>query len=298
MDDPIANSTEAQEFRKAVHEDDMMSAYIAFEYNNSSDGLKKYYGEYLISLEGSKLVELINNGTNDSVKAWMLQVLLVYANQSLIDEVFEETKPSKDILEGVAWSGHLVCMPQRFTYFLGKIDDKQGQKEAIKIGVYVLFNNNKTECFDPLLSALKEGTFMNTDLENIAILKAVREASAHQDDRILPAKRFFDHPVISSEDYSNALYVSYNWGGQAKELFYWLLPRADRQDLEAVKRVRSFSNWPLEFQQAVNQVFQTVGIDARPGITHRRKVAIMEEALDDYIPKDLRNIINGYHLEW
>ena len=145
-------------------------------------------------------------------------------------------KPSNDLLRDVAYSADLACMPQRFTYLLKKIDNKEDQELAVRSGVDALFDKNKTECLDPLLSALNEGTFLSKDLENIAIRQAFRSASSYTDDRALLAKRFFDHPAISAKDYSDALYDSYRNGGKTKELFYWLLARADRQDLEAVKK--------------------------------------------------------------
>ena len=64
-------------------------------------------------------------------------------------------------------------------------------------------------------------------------------------------------------DYSDALYCSYDFGGQAKEFFYWLLNRADRQDLEAAKSDWKFSKEEPEFRQAVNQASQIVGPVAR-----------------------------------
>ena len=95
-----------------------------------------------------------------------------------------------------------------------------------------LFDRNKTEYFDPLLSAIKKGTFLSQDLENVAILHAFLTSSKYTDDRSLFTKRFFNHPAVSSEYYSVALYRSYNNGDQNKELFHWLLERADCQDLE------------------------------------------------------------------
>ena len=68
-------------------------------------------------------------------------------------------------------------MPQRFTYLLKKIDNKEDQEEAVNNGVNALFDENKTECLDPLLSALNEGTFLNEDLENIAIRRLSGVAS-------------------------------------------------------------------------------------------------------------------------
>ena len=107
----------------------------------------------------------------------MLQVILVHADQQLIDKVFGMVKPSNNLLRDVAASADLACIPQRFTYLLNKIDDKEDQERAVEYGVFALFSENKTECLDPLLTALNEGTFLSKDLENIAIRKAFWAAS-------------------------------------------------------------------------------------------------------------------------
>ena len=62
VEDPIASSPEAQSFREAVQRGDMEAAKNVFDSGN--DELKKYCGEYLVSLGSSRLVELIN-GAND-----------------------------------------------------------------------------------------------------------------------------------------------------------------------------------------------------------------------------------------
>ena len=117
---------------------------------------------------------------------------------------------------------------------------------------------------------------------------------SYKDDRALLAKRFFDHPAISAKDYSDALYNSYEYGGQTKELFYWLLARADRQDLEAVKKDDEFSKHEPEFQQAVNDRWKAVGSETRKEIGREERIALMKEALDNVIPKDLLNLIAEY----
>ena len=72
------------------------------------------------------------------------------------------------------------------------------------------FTRKRTECLDPLLTALNEGTFLSEDLENIAIRDAFCEATHYDDGREFFAKRYFDHPAISAKNYSDALYDSYN----------------------------------------------------------------------------------------
>jgi hypothetical protein len=43
------------------------------------------------------------------------------------------------------------------------------------------------------------------------------------------------------------------------EAFKWLLDRADRQDLEDIRRAGSFSTEPLEFQEAINKAWEAAG---------------------------------------
>ena len=133
----------------------------------------------------------------------------MHAAQPLIDEVFSAIRPSNGLLKRVAYSTYLACMPQGFTYLLGKITDKGDQRKAVENGVEALIKEGKAKCLDPLLSALKKGKFMNKDLENIAIRKTFKTASYFEDDGAPSAKRFFDYPVISASDCSNALYASY-----------------------------------------------------------------------------------------
>ena len=47
-------------------------------------------------------------------------------------------KSSNWVLEKVAGSADLACMPQRFIYFLSKINYRDDQEEAVENGVYAL----------------------------------------------------------------------------------------------------------------------------------------------------------------
>ena len=184
----------------------------------------------------------------------------------------------------------LVCMPQNYICVLRKITIEWAQEFVVKMGVNALFYKNKTEYLDPLLSALKEGTFLSTDLVNIAIRSAFWYAPSYQDNRSFLAKRFFDHPAVSAVYYSEALHCSYKLS--TKELFYWLLTRADHQDLEVVKGDVHFSAQEPEFQQAVDKALRKVDPDPRDSITLRRIETT--EALKDILPKDLVNVIGEY----
>ena len=71
-------------------------------------------------------------------------------------------------------SADLACMPQRFTYLLEKIDNKKDQEKAVRNGVDALFRKSKTECLDPLLSALNEGTFLRKIWKMLQSVKLFR----------------------------------------------------------------------------------------------------------------------------
>ena len=151
---------------------------------------------------------------------------------------------------------------------------------------------DRTECLDPLLTALSKGTFLSENLENVAIRGAFWIITSYcEDSRTLFVTRFFDHPAISAESYSDALYLSYKHGSQAKESFKWLVARADHQDLKVVKGKESFARMRSDFQEAVNQ---TVGIESRHKLRRPERVTAAKEASKEYFPNDLVNLIGEY----
>lgn len=294
LEDPIASSYEAQRFREAVQSNDIDVASNIFSQGN--DEQRNYCVKHMIGLGSYRLVNLINY-TREFYKQWILRVLLVHADQQLLDKVFSSLKPSADLLARVSGSADLACLPQRFIYLISKIDDKEGQRWIVEKGVHALVHANKAACFDSLLSALEDDISLSTDLVDIAIRNVFITASGYQDSRTFYAKRFFGHPTISTDDYSGALYRSYDYWGQTGGLFHWLLMEADLQDLRVVKKNDGFYRKPPDFQDAVNQALQAVGPDSRPGITHQRRVAAMKEALDENIPAILLTLIGDY-IEW
>ena len=134
---------------------------------------------------------------------------------------------------------------------------------------------------------------MSSDLENIAIREAFKWSASYQDDRSLLAKRYFDHHTISAEDYSMALRRSYYNGGETKELFYWLLERADCQDLKTVKEIYIiYPEWGGKFQDAIKKALKKVGVDDRIGIRERR--AAIKGIASEHFPTDLAGLIAEY----
>ena len=92
------------------------------------------------------------------------------------------------------------------------------------------------------------------------------------------------------------MYDSYKFGSQAKELFNWLLPRADRQDLEAVKEDENFSNMQSEFHKAVYQASQVPSTETRHEAGYKRRVAVIEETLPDILERPSEII--GEYIKW
>lgn len=238
QEDAIASRPESRALREVVNRGDMEAVFNVLKSGN--DELQNYCVKYLISLGSSGLVKVIKSAS-PYIKTRMLRVLVVHADQSLISKVFAEIKPTEDILCGVANNVDLTCMPDKFLHFLGTITDKETQENTLKNGLGALILANKTECIDTLIFALENETSLSVDLMNVAIHHAVLNASHSKDGRMLRPKRFFDHPAVSVDDYSDALYHFYKSEDPKNELFYWLLARADRQDLERVKK----ENWFL-----------------------------------------------------
>lgn len=292
MIDPIANSLESQHFVRAVHRSDAKIAFLVFE--GSDYEIRKYCAEHLVSLKSAKFVELINDA-NSRGEAWLLRLLLVHADRSLVDEVFDVIKPSNWVLSGVAFSADLACMPERFTYLLKKINSKENQNVAVRNGIFELIDENRTECLDPFLIALGKGTFLSNNLENVAIRQIFLSASRKNDDRVLLATRFFNHPAISAKSYSTALCLSQQSGGKTKILFLWLLTRADCQDLRQFMKSRHFSKYPAEFQQAMIEREKVIGTKTRHEMWYEEGVALMKKTLEGDIPTVLVDLIAGYY---
>ena len=282
---PLASDPDVVDFIEALQSGNMMVAHEMFK--AGCDELTDYYTKYLVSLEGSKLIEL-TSGVGDNM--WILQIILVHARRPIIDRVLGALNASNESLREVARSADLACSPLRFVYFLGRIDDKENQVGAVENGIRALVDGNKTECLDPLLTALGKGTFLSADLDDVAICQAFISASDFHD-RIFLANRFFDYPIVTANEYSRALYNSYHHGGKTKQLFHWLLENADKQDLEIIKNNAGFYRGAFEFQEAVNK---TAGVKSRHEPRRQKRVAAAKEALDIAIQNDPFSIIAGY----
>jgi len=301
---PIASSLEARRFREAV--DDGVLGRAQHVLKLGTDELRSYCGQYLVSLPVDKLVGFVCTPRKGLDKYWLVGMICVHADQPLLDTVFEELESSDNFtlsdsfLEYVAGSPAIVASkPERLAYVLNKLSTGESQGDATRFAVDEMIEGNKFDAFDSLLSTIEQGTFENQDLRSVAIGAAFWKASEYGDDRALPAKFFFDHPAVSSKNYSLALYRSYGIEDQNQELFNWLLEAADREDLGAAMKDDRFStDSSAKFQQAVKGALQKVGFDTRHGITRRKGVPAIKDALDHSLPKVLIDLITGYYLLW
>ena len=267
---PIKDSRGVKAFKEAMEKynvgDNIENAYNI--YRRGDEELKKHCAEHLISLGSPRLTRRINHAKEEYFKRWLLEVPLVHADQTFLNELFKELNPSDDLLLGVAYSPDLACRPPRFSYLLNKVS-LQGL--AVRNAVFGLFLEKKSECFDALLSELKKNNdiFVYKYLEKIAIRTAFKEASYRWDDKIEFIKRYFNHPAISIEDYSDALYDSYGRHGGGDSIFDQLLAGANSQVLKMVQNDGRFSKHE-GFKKAINGRLKEIDSGPESEIARRK----------------------------
>ena len=119
MIDPIANNPEGKRFKKAVQIGDIYAMRKVFD--RGDDGVRKCYVQYLVNLGNVRFVALIRSTCEVDEQAWLLQIILVHADQSFIESVFTILDPQNYLLVKIAYSAELACVPQGFIYLLSKI---------------------------------------------------------------------------------------------------------------------------------------------------------------------------------
>ena len=146
-----------------------------------------------------------------------------------------------------------------------------------------MFNANKTERINSMLSALERST-LDQEVKDMAINHAFVEAfRCATDNRASLAKDYFDHPAVLADDYSNALYRSYKKRGFKSKLFKWLLEKADLGDLEAVKNEEKWEYMPKKFKVAIDKALKTVEPGRTRAIPHDIRAA--EKAFEKRVQK-------------
>ena len=285
MENPMsftADSSKAQRFRNAIRRSDLYTAKRIFD--RDDDGQKKYYGEYLISLGSEALIGMINVAEGEH-KAWLLGIILLYAERELLCQVLESVQLADEDLECLGYNLDLTCKIDKFIYFLTGISDIYSSGTLVGFAVRALFEANKTESFDSLLRALEDETSLDQMLQYCAIRATVMFASPFTDDnRMSYVQRFHDHPEVHAGAYSDALYRSYKGERYKNALFHLLLDKADLEDLQQARDAPNFPKRSVEFQTLIIDALNTLNLDNETRHErwyNRRRVAIGEALLED-----------------
>lgn len=167
--------------------------------------------------------------------------------------------PSQDDLIEAASSLESMCSPNDLLKLIDKVEKQEDQEKAIKKGVVNLFIDERTDCIEPLLTAL-EGNESFKHLKDIAIKAAIKGGSYYGNKSIVD--RFHDHPAVTSEDYAQGLIYSGEESTQ-DPVFNFLLGEADQGDLNAVKMHNQHEHKSGEFKKKIEDAL----LIAKPGGT-------------------------------
>ena len=226
--------------------------------------------EYAIETKDSDfIVNFIKQ--SERIDEWAVVALYMKGSKETREKVFGEIGFGQITLKVAAESSELMCSPEKLFDLLGRIKTSEGQEDAIDGGIWVLFKEKRTDCFDSLLAALKGKEFLNKHLEEVAIREAFEAGVYHHDD--MWVERFFDHPAVTSEVYVHGLVCSGDDNAQ-DPVFKWLLAEADRADLQTIQSDEYYADRNTEFHDAVEQALRTASpAGSRPSTPEKAKRA-------------------------
>ena len=167
----------------------------------------------------------------------------------------------------------LAGSPEKFFRILDKIKDPENQELAVRVGVDNLFRTGRHDLVVPLVNALGKRTFNGRSLKEEAIQGAFYEGAKRGNQDIVEV--YYEHPAITSEEYADGLYASWN-DGESNQVFPFLLEQADQGDLDAAKEEYVYKKYP-KFRQAIDKAFKTAppaGSRHQPSIEKAYKLAI------------------------
>ena len=293
--DQFAGNPEVQHFKRELEEGNLRTAWSVFSHDSD---LRKYCASHLISLGITRVISMIGESEYD-VRDSVLRALLIHASPSFISEIIRKVRPTNRFLtDSTSDIYYLKDMPvDNFVCLLGCIVDEYAQGIAVERSVGAWIMQGKTAHIDALIVAIGNAN-LHSNLVSIMVRRTFEKASACRNDTRIYVKRFFDHPAITAEEYSSALYSVFDYQSLGGELFHWLLEKADRRDLEAVKINWKFTGMEFTFQDAVKQAETKVGAESRHKRGREIRVAPIRAALTDHIAGVLLDVIYEYHLEW
>ena len=200
----VVNSEFAREFRKWIGAKLSQPLPAIFEWSNGES--QEYCIGYVIGLGTDKVVELIND--TRYTKSWLLTLVLLYADDQFIDHVFNQATLSNIVLGDTAWDASLACRPDKFIYVLKKIPRERQDHYLAR--VVELFEENRIECVEPLVSAIENEASFDQEWKDAIIKLAFIEGSKPaQDERSAFIMKYFDHPAVDAEAYALAMGCSF-----------------------------------------------------------------------------------------
>lgn len=309
----VASSLQAQAFMKALEEEELETAKeVLINAGLSRKSWDKQlinlgqYEDVLVALYDEMLDyeadEHEDEGTDGtSIRGWILNMIFSHASQQVVDIVLNGMFLGENLSYAMKYS-KLTDNINEFINFLKRItkDKSKNLKYAVEGAVESMVLVNKHECLNSLLSAL-QSEFPDPELVNVAIRRAFEDASTYNSENNLIAKNFFNHSAVNANSYFLVLYNSYVLTDYKRGHFYWLLDRADYQDLKMVKKHQDFSEMPSQFQNAINNVLEKVGNETRRQKDERilREFAkFVKAALGNTVPDVLINMILEYRPDW
>lgn len=146
----------------------------------------------------------------------------------------------------------VLCSPETFLDRLNKLRPKI-QESAVKMGIYNLFLNKRTDCIHPLLAALESRGLLGKRLKDVAIQEAFDLGARKHSEYWV--KALYDNPAITSKVYASGLVGSGRLDAQ-DPVFKWLLETASCKDLQAVRdngdHLCGFEDFRVAFNEALS----------------------------------------------
>ena len=251
---------------------------------------------HVIKRGDSDIIADFINQTNQ-VNARTLEELWKESSVVVIENVLGRVSFSQKNLIDEASSIVLLHNPEKFIALLNKIEASKDQESVIVKGIEELFTYGYSSYVNNLFDFLKGKTFRNNNLEDIAVQKAFKQATLFRSFTVLGC--IFDHSAITPKIYANELIAEESRFAMGF-IVYWLLERADRYDLQAVKENKDYASLGSNFHATIEEALRT----AKPGGTRnhdieRAKIAkeMFKKLEHSGVPKVIADLIGSYLAE-
>ena len=268
---------------------------IAVDLGKQNGTLGELGVEYVIARHNPDLIASFVNQT-DQANAHTLSELWNKRSNEVFEKVIEKVDFPQQALVDLASSYGVAYYPETFLVLLNKIVKPEDQEKVVEKGIEKLVH----ESYKPsrLLNALKDKTFRSERLEYIAIQKAFTEGVKRNEVGLVTTD-ICEHAAITPELYADALTVTTAEWEKYGYMRQFLLTRASRYDLEAVKEKAGYAGLNPEFRDAIEKALKT----AAPGGTRTRTYDIQtvekaeetfKELRHDGISAEIADLISAY----